>query len=49
MEEDERAYGYMHNENKQIVINPIKIQDYCPYFKCMLLDISSFNIRDIEY
>ena len=21
---DERAYGYMHNENKQIVINPIE-------------------------
>ena len=42
---DERAYGYMHNENKQIVINLSKVRLLLVFLKCMLVDILQFKYQ----
>ncbi|MFK2342497.1 recombinase family protein [Bacteroides fragilis] len=44
---DERAYGYMHNENKQIVINPIESKIVARIFEMYVGGYSSIQISEI--
>lgn len=44
---DERAYGYMHNENKQIVINPIESKIVTRIFEMYVGGYSSIQISEI--
>lgn len=44
---DERAYGYMHNDNKQIVINPIESNIVVRIFEMYVGGYSSIQIAEI--
>lgn len=44
---DERAYGYMHNENKQIVVNPIESKIVVRIFEMYVGGYSSIQISEI--
>ena len=41
------AYGYMHNENKQIVINPIESKIVARIFEMYVGGYSSIQISEI--